>query len=99
GGAVEVLAAEQTVTNVKWFQGTADAVRQHLHRFSERNMDFHLILSGDQLYRMDYRGLVQEHWKSRADVTICVIPRTEADASAFGLLKLDRSGRVEEFRE
>src|SRR5438105_11776975 len=98
-GFIEVLAAEQTMTNSNWFQGTADAVRQHLHRFTGRENDYQLILSGDQLYRMNYRELADNHWKTGADVTICVIPRSEAAASSFGLLKLDRSGRVEQFRE
>lgn len=98
-GFVEVLAAEQTVGNVNWFQGTADAVRQHLHRFTGRNADYQLILSGDQLYRMDYQGLLREHWKSKADVTVCALPRDEAAASTLGLLKLDGAGRIEQFRE
>jgi glucose-1-phosphate adenylyltransferase len=98
-GFIEVLAAEQTMTNPNWFQGTADAVRQHLHRFTGRDNDYQLILSGDQLYRMNYRELLENHWATGADVTICVIPRSEAAASSFGLLKLDREGRVEQFRE
>jgi len=98
-GFIEVLAAEQTMTNANWFQGTADAVRQHLHRFSGRENDYQLILSGDQLYRMDYHQLLESHWKRGADVTICVIPRSEAAASTFGLMKLAADGRVEQFRE
>ena len=98
-GFIEVLAAEQTMTNPNWFQGTADAVRQHLHRFTGRENDYQLILSGDQLYRMDYHKLLESHWKRGADVTICVIPKSESMASSFGLLKLASDGRVEEFRE
>jgi glucose-1-phosphate adenylyltransferase len=98
-GFIEVLAAEQTMTNPNWFQGTADAVRQHLHRFSGRENDYQLILSGDQLYRMDYHKLLESHWKRGADVTICVIPKNEALASSFGLMKLGADGRVEQFRE
>jgi glucose-1-phosphate adenylyltransferase len=98
-GGIEVLAAEQTMTNANWFQGTADAVRQHLHRFTDREIDYQLILSGDQLYRMDYRKLLESHWKRGSDVTICVIPKNEAMASSFGLLKLATDGRVEQFRE
>jgi glucose-1-phosphate adenylyltransferase len=98
-GFIEVLAAEQTMTNPNWFQGTADAVRQHLHRFTGRENDYQLILAGDQLYRMNYQELLERHWNTEADVTICVIPRSEATASSFGLLKLDRDGRVEHFRE
>jgi glucose-1-phosphate adenylyltransferase len=98
-GFIEVLAAEQTMTNLNWFQGTADAVRQHLHRFTGRENDYQLILSGDQLYRMDYHKLLDDHWRRGADVTICVIPKSEALASSFGLLKLSSDGRVEQFRE
>src|SRR5437763_3891045 len=98
-GFIEVLAAEQTMTNANWFQGTADAVRQLLHRFTDRGNDYQLILSGDQLYRMDYHKLLDSHWKRGADVTICVIPKSEAMASSFGLLKLANDGRVEQFRE
>ena len=98
-GFIEVLAAEQTMGNPNWFQGTADAVRQHLHRFTGRENDYQLILSGDQLYRMDYRKLLESHWKSGADVTICVIPKSEAQATGFGLLKLSNDGRVRQFRE
>jgi glucose-1-phosphate adenylyltransferase len=98
-GFIEVLAAEQTMTNPNWFQGTADAVRQHLHRFTGRENDYQLILSGDQLYRMDFHKVLESHWKRGADVTICVIPKSEAMASSFGLLKLATDGRVEQFRE
>jgi len=98
-GFIEVLAAEQTLSNSRWFQGTADAVRQHLHRFTGRENDYQLILSGDQLYRMDYHKLLATHWKRGADVTLCVIPKSEAWASSFGLLKLAADGRVEQFRE
>jgi len=98
-GFIEVLAAEQTMSNPNWFQGTADAVRQHLHRFIGSDNEYQLILAGDQLYRMNYRELAETHWNTGADVTICVIPRSEAVASSFGLLKLDETGRVEQFRE
>src|SRR6058998_1916352 len=98
-GFIEVLAAEQTMTNPNWFQGTADAVRQHLHRFTGRHDDYQLILSGDQLYRMNYQRLLDSHWKRGADVSICVIPKSESMASSFGLLKLDVDGRIQQFRE
>src|SRR5882672_8571187 len=98
-GFAEVLAAEQTMTNPNWFQGTADAVRQHLHRFTGREDDYQLILSGDQLYRMNYQRVLESHWRHGADVTICVIPKSEAVASSFGLLKLASDGRIEQFRE
>src|SRR5262245_2363052 len=98
-GYIEVLAAEQTVSNPNWFQGTADAVRQHLHRFTGRDDDFQLILAGDQLYRMNYHAMLESHWRRGADVTVCVIPKSEEMASSFGLLKLGSDGRIEEFRE
>src|SRR5438034_5064845 len=83
-GFIEVLAAEQTMQNPDWFQGTADAVRQHLHRISGRDQDYQLILAGDQLYRMNYQKLLESHWRHNADVSVCVIPRSEAAASGFG---------------
>ena len=98
-GFIEVLAAEQTMTNPNWFQGTADAVRQHLHRFTRRENEYQLILAGDQLYRMNYQELLENHFKTGADVTISVIPRTEEAPSNYGLLKLSRDGRISEFRE
>ena len=98
-GFIEVLAAEQTVSNPNWFQGTADAVRQHLHRFSGRDDDYQLILAGDQLYRMNYQALLESHWRRGADVTVCVIPKSEELASSFGLLKLGADERIEQFRE
>ena len=98
-GFIEVLAAEQTVANPNWFQGTADAVRQHLHRFSGRDDDYQLILAGDQLYRMNYHALLESHWRRGADVTVCVIPKSEELASSFGLLKLGPDERIEQFRE
>src|SRR5215831_10470766 len=98
-GSIEVLAAEQTMSNTNWFQGTADAVRQHLHRFTGRDDDYQLILAGDQLYRMDFHEVLENHWRRGADVTVCVIPKSEEIASSFGLLKLASDGRIEQFRE
>ena len=98
-GFIEVLAAEQTMQSRDWFQGTADAVRQHLHRLTGRNDDYLLVLAGDQLYRMNYQKLLESHWRRNADVSVCVIPRSEDQASSFGLLKLDNSGRILQFRE
>jgi len=97
--SIEVLAAEQTVSNPNWFQGTADAVRQHLHRFTGRDDDYQLILAGDQLYRMNFQSMLDNHWRRGADVTVCVIPKSEELASSFGLLKLASDGRIEQFRE
>lgn len=98
-GFVEVLAAQQTPENPNWFQGTADAVRQYLWLFEEWNVKEFLILSGDHLYRMDYRQFVQRHRETDADITISVVPMDERRASDFGLMKIDSSGRVVDFSE
>jgi glucose-1-phosphate adenylyltransferase len=95
----EVLAAQQTTQNPNWFQGTADAVRQYLWLFKEWDVDQYLILSGDHLYRMDYREFVQRHLDTNADITLSVLPIDEKRASDFGLMKLDKSGRVVSFSE
>ena len=96
---VEILAAEQTPESPQWFQGTADAVRQVLPHISDWGIDTLLILSGDHLYRMDYRDFLKRHYESDADVTVSVIPCSPQDASEFGLLKTDSTGRIIEFRE
>lgn len=98
-GFVEVLAAQQTPENPNWFQGTADAVRQYLWLFEEWDVDEYLILSGDHLYRMDYRQFVQRHRETGADITISVVPMDERRASDFGLMKIDDVGRVVDFSE
>src|SRR5690349_15723374 len=98
-GFVEILAAEQTPESPQWFQGTADAVRQVLPHIRDWGIDTLLILSGDHLYRMDYRQFLQRHHESNADVTVAVIPCEERGASEFGLLKTDENGRIIEFKE
>lgn len=98
-GFVEVLAAQQTPENPNWFQGTADAVRQYIWLLEEWNVDEYLILSGDHLYRMDYRQFVQRHRDTGADITLSVVPMDERRASDFGLMKIDNSGRVVDFSE
>jgi glucose-1-phosphate adenylyltransferase len=98
-GFVEVLAAQQTTENPNWFQGTADAVRQYLWLFQEWNVDEYLILSGDHLYRMDYRQFIHRHRETGADITLSVVPMDDRRASDFGLMKLDSSGRVVDFSE
>ncbi|MEZ5429207.1 MAG: glucose-1-phosphate adenylyltransferase [Pyrinomonadaceae bacterium] len=98
-GFVEVLAAEQTKDSAEWFQGTADAVRQMLPHIRDWRIDTLLILSGDHLYRMDYRAFLKRHFETKADVTISVIPCTPEEAEGFGLLKTDDDGRVVEFKE
>jgi glucose-1-phosphate adenylyltransferase len=98
-GFVEVLAAQQTPENPNWFQGTADAVRQYLWLFQEWDVDEYIILSGDHLYRMDYREFVQRHRDTNADITISVVPMDDRRASDFGLMKIDDDGRVVDFSE
>jgi glucose-1-phosphate adenylyltransferase len=98
-GFVEILAAEQTPESPQWFQGTADAVRQVLPHIRDWGIDTLLILSGDHLYRMDYRHFLERHYASNADVTVSVIPCEARSASEFGLLKTDESGRITEFKE
>ena len=98
-GFVEILAAEQRPDSPEWFQGTADAVRQVLPHIRDWGIDTLLILSGDHLYRMDYRQFLERHHDTNADVTVSVIPCEERAASEFGLLKTDESGRIVEFKE
>jgi glucose-1-phosphate adenylyltransferase len=98
-GFVEVLAAEQTPESGQWFQGTADAVRQVLPHIRDWGIDTLLILSGDHLYRMDYRQFLARHYETNADVTVSVTPCDAASASEFGLLKTDADGRIIEFKE
>ncbi|CAH2034082.1 unnamed protein product [Thlaspi arvense] len=103
-GFVEVLAATQTSGDAgkKWFQGTADAVRQFIWVFEDaktKNVEHVLILSGDHLYRMDYMNFVQKHIESNADITVSCLPMDESRASDFGLLKIDESGQIVQFSE
>ena len=98
-GFVEILAAEQTPESPQWFQGTADAVRQVLPHIRDWGIDTLLILSGDHLYRMDYRLFLARHFDMEADVTVSVSPRGREAAEEFGLLKADASGRITEFSE
>lgn len=98
-GFVEVLAAQQTNESADWYQGTADAVRQNLAYIERENPDEVLILSGDQLYRMDFRHLIETHRGHRADVTIAAIPVPERDTAGFGLLSMDSHSRVTGFVE
>jgi glucose-1-phosphate adenylyltransferase len=98
-GFVDILAAQQTPDNPGWFQGTADAVRQYLWLLESWAVRDFLILSGDQLYRMDYSLFVERHRSTDADITLSVLPVDQKKASAFGLLKIDDSGRVVDFKE
>jgi glucose-1-phosphate adenylyltransferase len=98
-GFVEVLAAQQTPDSPSWFEGTADAVRQYLELFEAWDVDQVLILSGDQLYRMDYAAFVAAHRASGAAVTVAALPVDSAAAEGFGLMRTDAEGRIREFRE
>ncbi|MEZ6070004.1 MAG: glucose-1-phosphate adenylyltransferase [Pirellulales bacterium] len=99
GGYVEILAAQQTNEASDWYQGTADAVRQNIRYLEEPDVDYALILSGDQLYRMDYRKMIETHVESGADVTIAALPVQRDEASGLGVMKADDTGRVTGFLE
>tara|TARA_Y100001970_G_scaffold294175_1_gene447965 strand:- start:3231 stop:4526 length:1296 start_codon:yes stop_codon:yes gene_type:complete len=98
-GFVEVLAAQQTPDSPSWFEGTADAVRKYQWLFQEWDVDEYLILSGDQLYRMDYSLFVDHHRRSKADLTIGALPVDETQAEGFGLMRTDEEGNIQEFSE
>jgi glucose-1-phosphate adenylyltransferase len=98
-GFVEVLAAQQTPESPSWFEGTADAVRKYQWLFQEWDVDHYLILSGDQLYRMDYSAFVEHHISTGADVSIGALPVDAAQAEGFGLMHTNDHGRIQEFRE
>ena len=100
GGFVELLAAQETVgAGTDWYQGTADAVRKNLVHLEEDWIEHVLILSGDQLYRMDFREMMRTHVESGADATIAGIPVSREDASALGIMQVDDSGQVRGFVE
>jgi len=96
---VEILAAQQTTEGARWYQGTADAVRQNLRYFLEDPYEYYLILSGDQLYRMDYSVLMQQHVESGADITLATTPVDRTAASAFGIMHSDADRRIVRFEE
>jgi glucose-1-phosphate adenylyltransferase len=98
-GFVQILAAQQTPTDERWFQGTADAVRRNLRLIASMKGEHVLILSGDHLYRMDYKQMLRDHVDRGADITIGVLPCTEEEIAGFGAVRVDRDGRVVEFRE
>ncbi len=100
GGFVEILAAQETNSSgTDWYQGTADAVRKNLNYIDQHGLEYVLILSGDQLYRMDYQDMLRRHQETGADVTIACMPVTEVAAQAFGVMRLDSTGRVLGFLE
>lgn len=96
---VDVLAAEQTPGNKTWFQGTADAVRQSMHHFLRHDFDYVLILSGDQLYQMDYDKMIDAHEASNAEISIATIPVNAKDATSFGIMKANDENIVTSFIE
>jgi len=98
-GFVEVLAAQQTPDSPSWFEGTADAVRKYQWLFQEWDVDHYLILSGDQLYRMDYSEFVRHHIETGAQLTVGALPVDPQQAEGFGLMRTDAKGRIAEFRE
>ncbi|MEA5479863.1 glucose-1-phosphate adenylyltransferase [Pseudanabaena galeata UHCC 0370] len=98
-GFVEILAAQQTPDSPDWFQGTADAVRRYAWLLESWNVTEYLILSGDQLYNMDYAKFVEHHRNTGADITLSVLPVDQKKATAFGLLKTDAQGRIIKFLE
>ena len=98
-GFVEILAAEQTFEHSGWYEGTADAVRKNLPHFRTQNPSYYLILSGDQLYRMDLKELLEKHIDSGAAITIACTQVSRENASALGILKIDKERRITEFLE
>ena len=101
GGFVEILAAQQMTDDARqdWYQGTADAVRKQLRYIQQPGIDYVVILSGDQLYRMDYREMLRTHVETKADATIAGIPVTREAARGFGIMRINDDGRVHGFLE
>ncbi len=97
--SVELLAAEQTLVNTDWYQGTADAVRKHIPHYHLETSDTVLVLSGDHLYRMDYRDILKFHEEKNADVTIATVPVTKKEVSQFGIMQIRANGQISDFRE
>jgi glucose-1-phosphate adenylyltransferase len=96
---VDILAAQQTPEGSQWYQGTADAVRQNMRYFLERPFDYYLILSGDQLYRMDFRALLHQHIQSGADITLATKPVAREQVSEFGIMQSGVDLRIARFVE
>ena len=99
GGFVEILAAEQTYADKSWYQGTADAVRKNLIHFMNHEWDYMLILSGDQLYRMDFRNIIHQHAETNADITVATIPVGRIEAGSLGIMQIDAERRITRFVE
>ncbi|NOX99302.1 MAG: NTP transferase domain-containing protein, partial [Verrucomicrobia bacterium] len=99
GDFVHVLAAQQTAGGADWYQGTADAVRQNMDYFLEKPYDYYLILSGDQLYRMDFQEMLSAHIENKADLSIATTPVGRDTAPAFGIMHTDANSRITRFVE
>jgi glucose-1-phosphate adenylyltransferase len=98
-GFVEILAAQQTISGSSWYQGTADAVRQNLRYFLQSNPKYILILSGDQLYHLDFRLILEQHIANKAAISIATIPVPRKDATSLGIMELDADKRIIRFAE
>jgi glucose-1-phosphate adenylyltransferase len=98
-GFVEIMAAQQTPTNTSWYEGTADAVRKNLIHFMNHDFDYLLILSGDQLYRMDFRKLMEQHVGCGADITVATMPVGRNEAQSFGIMQVSEDYRINRFVE
>jgi glucose-1-phosphate adenylyltransferase len=98
-GFVDILAAEQTHGNSGWYQGTADAVRQSMHHLDNHDFDYVLILSGDQLYQMDFYEMIIAHIEKKAEISIATIPVDADDATGFGIMKVNKDGMIDKFIE
>jgi glucose-1-phosphate adenylyltransferase len=96
---VDVLAAEQTMQSDKWFQGTADAVRQSMHHFLQNDFEYALILSGDQLYNMDFKDMIAKHKEINAEISIATYPVNKKEATGFGILKTNNENEITSFIE
>jgi len=99
GGFVEILAAQQTFSDASWWEGTADAVRKNMLHFLPHNPQYFIILSGDQLYRMDFRKILQQHEESGAEITLATIPVQRNDAKSLGIMQIDEQKRIQRFVE
>ncbi|HKI68347.1 MAG TPA: glucose-1-phosphate adenylyltransferase, partial [Verrucomicrobiae bacterium] len=99
GGFVEILAAEQTLTDTSWYQGTADAVRKNLVHFMDHDWEHLIILSGDQLYRMDLRTIIAQHVETRADITVATIPVSRKESESLGIMQMTEDRRIKRFEE
>jgi glucose-1-phosphate adenylyltransferase len=98
-GFVEILAAQQTFTNTSWYEGTADAVRKNLVHFLNHDFEYLIILSGDQLYRMDFRDVVAQHVENEAEITVATMPVGRNEASALGIMQIAADNRIVKFHE